>query len=142
MKRTVNVLMLLVMFVLGILAATALNLRPLLTPSQPQRRAALSTNTKVAQASTGTPAPSNTAGPTVTETFPPYTPLPSLTVSASYARRDLDDSADILLAPAFAATTSLQAGSEDVVASQLSYDFGLAGQRFGALRPDSFGGLR
>jgi hypothetical protein len=58
------------------------------------------------------------------------TPLPSLTMSASYARRDLDDSADILLAPAFAATTSLQAGSEDIVASQLVYDFGLAGQRW------------
>jgi len=60
------------------------------------------------------------------------TPLPSLTVSASYARRDLDDQADILLAPAFTAATSLQAGSEDVVASQLTYDFGLAGQRWAA----------
>jgi hypothetical protein len=58
------------------------------------------------------------------------TPLPSLTVSASYARRDLDDSADILLAPAYAATTSLQSGSEDIIASQLNYDFGLVGQRF------------
>jgi hypothetical protein len=51
-------------------------------------------------------------------------------MSASYARRDLDDTADVLLAPTFAATTSLQAGSEDVVASQLAYDFGLVGQRF------------
>jgi len=58
------------------------------------------------------------------------TPIDALSVSASYARRDLDDSADILLAPAFGTTTSLQAGSEDVVASQMSYDFGLAGQRW------------
>jgi hypothetical protein len=58
------------------------------------------------------------------------TPLPSLTVSASYARRDLDDTADILFAPAFAAVTSAQGGSEDVVASQLAYDFGLFGQRW------------
>ena len=79
MKRTVNVLLLLVTFLLGILVATALNLRPQLIPSQPQRRAALATNTKPAAATT--PAPTNTTGPTATETFPPYTPLPSLTPS-------------------------------------------------------------
>ncbi len=58
------------------------------------------------------------------------TPLPSLTLSTSYARRDLTDSADILIAPTYAKTTSLQAGSEDILASQLAYDFGLLGQRW------------
>lgn len=58
------------------------------------------------------------------------TPLPSLSFSASYARRDLDDRADILLAPVFTTATSVQSGSEDVVLSQLTYDFGIAGQRF------------
>jgi len=57
------------------------------------------------------------------------TPIDALSISASYARRDLDDSADILLAPAFTTATSLQQGSEDIVASQMSYDFGIAGQR-------------
>lgn len=60
------------------------------------------------------------------------TPIDAVSISASYARRDLDDTADVLLAPAFAVTTSRQAGSEDVVASQLRWDFGLAGQRWSA----------
>lgn len=77
MKRTVNVLLLVVVFLLGVLAANAINLRPLL--NQPQRRAALATNTK--PVATSTPAATDTPAVTATETFPPYTPLPSLTPS-------------------------------------------------------------
>lgn len=59
-------------------------------------------------------------------------PLPSLTAFASYARRDLDNSADILFAPRYAQATSLQAGTEDVLVTQVTYDFGLGGQRWAA----------
>jgi hypothetical protein len=58
------------------------------------------------------------------------TPLPGLTVLASYARRDLDNRADILFAPRYTRTTSFQSGTEDVLVSQLTYAFGLVGQRW------------
>lgn len=57
-------------------------------------------------------------------------PLPSLTCFTSYARRDLDNRADILFAPSYAPSTSVQSGSEDVLVSQLTYDLALAGQRW------------
>ncbi|HXJ33776.1 MAG TPA: hypothetical protein VMS22_07010 [Candidatus Eisenbacteria bacterium] len=58
------------------------------------------------------------------------TPLPNLTALVSYARRDLDNRADILFAPRYAQATSLQSGTENVLVSQLTYAFGLAGQRW------------
>jgi hypothetical protein len=58
------------------------------------------------------------------------TPLPNLTASASYAFRDLDNRADVLPAPRFAATTSLQSGTEEVFLTQLAWDFSLIGQRW------------
>jgi hypothetical protein len=58
------------------------------------------------------------------------TPLRDLTVFASYTRRDLEDDADILLAPVYARTTSRQNGSEDVFLTELRWDFGLASQRW------------
>lgn len=58
------------------------------------------------------------------------TPLPSLSIVAAYTRRDLDAGADIVFAPTYATTGSVQAGSEDVVTSQITYDFGLWGQRW------------
>jgi hypothetical protein len=58
------------------------------------------------------------------------TPLPGLAVLGAYTRRDLDDQADILFAPTYVPTTARQAGSEDVLTSQITYDFGLFGQRW------------
>jgi hypothetical protein len=58
------------------------------------------------------------------------TPLPNLSALVSYARRDLDNRADILFAPQYARATSLQSGTEDVLVSQLTYAFGLVGQRW------------
>jgi len=58
------------------------------------------------------------------------TPLPGLAVLAGYTRRDLDDQADVLFAPTYAATRATQAGSEDVLTTQLTYDFRLFGQRW------------
>ena len=58
------------------------------------------------------------------------TPLPGLAVLAAYTRRDLEDQADILFAPTYVPTTARQAGSEDVLTSQITYDFGLFGQRW------------
>jgi hypothetical protein len=57
-------------------------------------------------------------------------PRANLTILASYARRDLDNRADILFAPRFVRATSFQGGTEDVVVSQLTWDFGLVGQRW------------
>ncbi len=54
-------------------------------------------------------------------------PLRDLTIFTGYTRRDRDDQADILLAPLYGRTLSLQAGSEDVVLSELRYDFTLRG---------------
>jgi hypothetical protein len=58
------------------------------------------------------------------------TPLAGLAILAGYTRRDLDDQADILFAPTYAATRATQAGSEDVLTSQVTYDFRLFGQRW------------
>ena len=55
------------------------------------------------------------------------TPVAGLTAVAGYTRRDLDTSNLILIAPRYHPTTSLQAGSEDVVTSTLTYDFTLLG---------------
>jgi hypothetical protein len=60
------------------------------------------------------------------------TPLPDVTIFASYTRRDLDNEADILFAPFYRPTLSLQNGTEDVFASELRWDFGLVGQRWSA----------
>jgi hypothetical protein len=60
------------------------------------------------------------------------TPLPSLSILAAYTRRDLDNRADILIAPVYARTRALQQGSEDVLTTQATYDFGLLGQRWTA----------
>jgi hypothetical protein len=54
-------------------------------------------------------------------------PLRDLTIFAGYTRRDRDDQADILLAPLYDRTLSLQAGSEDVLVSELRYDFRVRG---------------
>jgi hypothetical protein len=58
------------------------------------------------------------------------TPIRDLTIFTSYTRRDLDDQADILFAPSYRPTLSLQRGSENVFLSQLRWDFGLVGQRW------------
>jgi hypothetical protein len=58
------------------------------------------------------------------------TPLAGLAVLAAYTRRDLDNQADILFAPTYAATQAKQAGSEDVLTTQITYDFGLFDQRW------------
>jgi hypothetical protein len=58
------------------------------------------------------------------------TPLPGLAVLTAYTRRDLDDQADILFAPTYAATQAKQAGSEDVLTTQITYDFRLFDQRW------------
>ena len=57
-------------------------------------------------------------------------PLPDLTVFTSYTRRDLDNRADILLAPLYARTASVQNGAEDVFLSELRYDLTRFGQRW------------
>jgi hypothetical protein len=57
-------------------------------------------------------------------------PLPALTVFAGYTRRDLDNRADILLAPLYARAVSLQDGSEDVLSSELRYELTRFGQRW------------
>jgi hypothetical protein len=56
------------------------------------------------------------------------TPLPGLTVFAGYTHRNLDNTADILLAPLYATTVSEQDGAEDVVLGQLRWDFTRFGQ--------------
>jgi hypothetical protein len=56
------------------------------------------------------------------------TPLPALVVFAGYTRRDLDGEADIRFAPRYRRVGSVQRGSEDVLVSELRYDFTLARQ--------------
>ena len=58
------------------------------------------------------------------------TPVRDLTIFSSYTRRDLNDEADVLLAPSYRPTLSLQNGSEDVFLSELRWDFSLVGQRW------------
>ena len=58
------------------------------------------------------------------------TPIAGLAVLVAYTRRDLDDRADIAYAPTYVATQASQAGSEDVLTTQITYDFGLFGQRW------------
>jgi hypothetical protein len=53
------------------------------------------------------------------------TPMTNLTVFAGYTRRDLGNRADILMAPLYARSRSIQDGSEDILTSTLTYDFGL-----------------
>jgi hypothetical protein len=59
-------------------------------------------------------------------------PLRDLTIFTGYTRRDRDDQADILLAPLYGRTLSLQAGTEDVLVSELRYDFTLRGLAWAA----------
>jgi hypothetical protein len=54
-------------------------------------------------------------------------PLPALTLFAGYTRRDVESQADILLAPLYDRTLSLQQGTENVALSELRYDFTLRG---------------
>jgi hypothetical protein len=56
------------------------------------------------------------------------TPVRDVTVFAAYTRRDLDNRANILLAPLYGRTLSLQTGTEDVFVSELRYDFATLGQ--------------
>jgi hypothetical protein len=58
------------------------------------------------------------------------TPLRDLVLFTSYTRRDLDNEANILLAPLYERTLSLQDGTEDVLVATLRYDFALLGQRW------------
>jgi hypothetical protein len=58
------------------------------------------------------------------------TPLRGLTLFLSYTRRDLDNEADILLAPLYDRVLSLQDGTEDVLVTTLRYDFAVVGQRW------------
>jgi hypothetical protein len=53
------------------------------------------------------------------------TPLPDLTFFASYTRRDVDGQADIRIAPTFGRFVSLQNGTENVLVTELRYDFTL-----------------
>ncbi len=57
-------------------------------------------------------------------------PRPDLTLFASYTWRELDSRADILLAPLYTRTLSLQNGTENVFVTQLRWDFGLGGWRW------------
>lgn len=57
-------------------------------------------------------------------------PLRDLVLLTAFTSRDLENRADILLAPLYARTRSLQNGSEDVLVSELRYDFGGLGQRW------------
>ncbi len=57
-------------------------------------------------------------------------PLETLAIYAGYTRRDVDNRADIFLAPAFATAHSIQRGTENVLTSTLQYDFGFAGQQW------------
>ena len=59
-------------------------------------------------------------------------PVRDLTLFTGYTRRDRDDQADILLAPAYGRTLSLQAGTEDVLVSELRYEFRLRGLAWAA----------
>ncbi|HYV58311.1 MAG TPA: hypothetical protein VE911_12230 [Candidatus Nitrosopolaris sp.] len=51
------------------------------------------------------------------------TPVAGLTAVAGYTRRDLNTRNQILIAPRYQPTGSVQSGSEDVVTSTLTYDF-------------------
>lgn len=57
-------------------------------------------------------------------------PLATLSFYASYTRRDVDNRADILLAPLYTRTRSLQRGTEDMFTTDLRYDFTAAKQQF------------
>lgn len=59
------------------------------------------------------------------------TPITGLTFFASYTRRDFDARADILMAPLYEPSPSVQDGAENVFASVLRYDFSLLGQKWG-----------
>jgi hypothetical protein len=50
-------------------------------------------------------------------------PLETLSFYASYTRRDVDNRADIFLAPLYTRMRSLQRGTEDVFTTDLRYDF-------------------
>ena len=57
-------------------------------------------------------------------------PLRDLTFFAGYTRRDLNSEADMLIAPVYDRTRSIQDGTENVLVSELRYDFTLGGQRW------------
>jgi hypothetical protein len=57
-------------------------------------------------------------------------PVKDLTLFTSYTRRDLDSRADILTAPLYLRSTSLEQATEDILVSTLRYDFGLGRLRW------------
>jgi hypothetical protein len=59
-------------------------------------------------------------------------PIPDLSLYAAYTRRDRDARAEILTAPLYTQTASVQNGLEDVLVVQLRYDFARFGQKWSA----------
>jgi len=59
-----------------------------------------------------------------------WAPLETLTFFGGYTRRDLAQNADVRFPPTYGITLSSQSGSEDVITSELRWDFGALGQRF------------
>ncbi|HZP43654.1 MAG TPA: hypothetical protein VFD84_19370 [Candidatus Binatia bacterium] len=59
-------------------------------------------------------------------------PRPGLLFFLTYSRRDLGSRADIRIAPLYDRTTSLQEGTEDILGSELRWDFRLLGQAWSA----------
>jgi hypothetical protein len=57
-------------------------------------------------------------------------PLPDLSLYAAFTHRDLDGEADIVTAPTYGTLTSVQSGNENVATGQVTYAFGLLGQRW------------
>lgn len=53
------------------------------------------------------------------------TPTPALSLFASYSRRDLSSRADVLFAPLYTTTTSVQQGTEDILQASARYDLTL-----------------
>ncbi len=57
-------------------------------------------------------------------------PRKDMTVFFSYTRRDVDDHADILIAPTYRPTGSVQRGTEDVLVHELTWDFAALGHKW------------
>lgn len=58
------------------------------------------------------------------------TPRDDLSFGAGFTHRDVDNRSVIYYAPLYARSLSVQRGSEDIVSSELRWDFGLLGQRW------------
>jgi len=59
-------------------------------------------------------------------------PIDGLSWFISWSHRDLDHSGDIRIAPLYGAVTAYERGREDAFVSQLTYAFGLLGERWSA----------